>query len=90
MIGKEMLMFLYLIWKLNVKLIILLLFVIKEDIMILFFVEKFIVFVNIVLMLNVVIFDIMIRDFIIFLNINLIMNNFFGDVWDMFYESFFK
>lgn len=57
--------------------------------MILFFVEKFIVFVNIVLMLNVVIFDIMIRDFIIFLNINLIMNNFFGDVWDMFYESFF-
>lgn len=85
-----MLMFLYLIWKLNVKLIILLLFVIKEDIMILFFVEKFIVFVNIVLMLNVVIFDIMIRDFIIFLNINLIMNNFFGDVWDMFYESFFK
>lgn len=87
MIGKEMLMFLYLIWKLNVKLIILLL--IKEDIMILFFVEKFIVFVNIVLMLNVVIFDIMIRDFIIFLNINLIMNNFFGDVWDMFYESFF-
>lgn len=89
MIGKEMLMFLYLIWKLNVKLIILLLFVIKEDIMILFFVEKFIVFVNIVLMLNVVIFDIMIRDFIIFLNINLIMNNFFGDVWDMFYENFF-
>lgn len=89
MIGKEMLMFLYLIWKLNVKLIILLLFVIKDDIMILFFVEKFIVFVNIVLMLNVVIFDIMIRDFIIFLNINLIMNNFFGDVWDMFYESFF-
>lgn len=89
MIGKEMLMFLYLIWKLNVKLIILLLFVIKEDIMILFFLEKFIVFVNIVLMLNVVIFDIMIRDFIIFLNINLIMNNFFGDVWDMFYESFF-
>lgn len=84
-----MLMFLYLIWKLNVKLIILLLFVLKEDIMILFFVEKFIVFVNIVLMLNVVIFDIMIRDFIIFLNINLIMNNFFGDVWDMFYESFF-
>lgn len=84
-----MLMFLYLIWKLNVKLIILLLFVIKEDIMILFFLEKFIVFVNIVLMLNVVIFDIMIRDFIIFLNINLIMNNFFGDVWDMFYESFF-
>lgn len=57
--------------------------------MILFFLEKFIVFVNIVLMLNVVIFDIMIRDFIIFLNINLIMNNFFGDVWDMFYESFF-
>lgn len=89
MIGKEMLMFLYLIWKLNVKLIILLLFVIKEDIMIFFFVEKFIVFVNIVLMLNVVIFDIMIRDFIIFLNINLIINNFFGDVWDMFYESFF-